>query len=74
MADETALIVHTLIASIESVANAAILATMGWYLHIKGFMTKPGKKLLAEMSQNVTFPMMLFTSILYCRQGITNVD
>ena len=31
-------------------------------------MTKSGRKLLAEISKHVTFPLLLFTSILYCEQ------
>jgi predicted permease len=57
-----------MVAALESVGDAAILTACGWFLHSKGFMTKAGRKLLAEISQHVTFPLLLFTSILYCEQ------
>lgn len=64
----SSVIIQTMVAALESVGDAAILTACGWFLHSKGFMTKAGRKLLAEISQHVTFPLLLFTSILYCEQ------
>lgn len=44
------------------------LASVGFYLQQRGFIDKAGKRALALISQQVTFPLFLFTKIIYCNQ------
>mmetsp|Transcript_2366 Transcript_2366/g.4843 ORF Transcript_2366/g.4843 Transcript_2366/m.4843 type:complete len:776 (+) Transcript_2366:229-2556(+) len=60
-------ILDTLVASIHSVGTACTLAAVGTYMHQRGFISAPGKKMLALISQQVTFPLFLFTKIIYCK-------
>ena len=61
-------IYSTFSASIRSVGTAVTLAAVGVYLHRRGFVTHDGKRTLALISQQVTFPLFLFTKIIYCNQ------
>jgi len=61
-------IANTFLASIRSVGTAVTLASIGVYLHRRGFVTSAGKRTLALVSQQVTFPLFLFTKIIYCNQ------
>lgn len=44
------------------------MAAVGVYLHQQGFVDASGKRTLALISQQVTFPLFLFTKIIYCNQ------
>lgn len=55
-------------ASIRSIGTAVTLAAVGVYLHRRGFIVGEGKRTLALISQQVTFPLFLFTKIIYCNQ------
>jgi predicted permease len=61
-------IYSTFSASIKSVGTACTMAAVGVYLHQRGFIDGGGKKTLALLSQQVTFPLFLFTKIIYCNQ------
>ena len=58
----------TLLASIRSVGTACTLASVGVYLHRRGFIVGEGKRTLALISQQVTIPLFLFTKLVYCNQ------
>jgi predicted permease len=58
----------TLVASVRSVGTAVTLASVGVYLHRRRFIQGEGKRTLALISQQVTFPLFLFTKIIYCNQ------
>lgn len=58
----------TFLASIKSVGTACTLASVGIYLHQRGFVVGDGKRTLALISQQVTIPLLFFTKILYCNQ------
>lgn len=66
MASES--VYDTLQASLRSVGTAVTLASVGVYLHQRGFVSTKGKRTLAIISQQVTFPLFLFTKIIYCNQ------
>ena len=55
-------------ASVRSVGTAVTLAAVGVYLHRRKFVSSEGKRTLAKISQQVTFPLFLFTKIIYCNQ------
>lgn len=55
-------------ASIRSLGTAVTLASVGFYLHRRGFVSTEGKRTLALISQQVTFPLFLCTKIIYCNQ------
>jgi len=55
-------------ASVRSVGTAVTLAAVGVYLHRRQFVSSEGKRTLAKISQQVTFPLFLFTKIIYCNQ------
>lgn len=55
-------------ASLKSVGTACTLASVGIYLHQRGFVVGNGKRTLALISQQVTIPLLFFTKILYCNQ------
>jgi predicted permease len=59
----------TFLASMRSVGTAVTLAAVGVYLHHRGFVGGEGKRALALISQQVTFPLFLFTKIIYCNQN-----
>jgi len=59
----------TFLASIRSVGTAVTLASVGVYLHRRGFVVGDGKRTLALISQQVTFPLFLFTKIVHCNQN-----
>jgi hypothetical protein len=59
---------ETFFASVRSVGTAVTLASVGVYLHRRGFVEGTGKRTLALLSQQVTFPLFLFTKIVYCNQ------
>ena len=61
-------IIATFLASAKSVGTACTMAMVGVYLHQRGFIDSPGKRTLALISQQVTFPLFLFTKIIYCNQ------
>lgn len=44
------------------------MASVGVYLHRRGFIIGEGKRTLALVSQQVTIPLFLFTKIVYCNQ------
>lgn len=58
----------TFLASLQSVGTAVTLAAVGVYLHHTGSVGAEGKRTLAILSQQVTFPLFLFTKIIYCNQ------
>jgi predicted permease len=58
----------TLVASLKSIGTACTLAGVGVYLQYFGYVSNDGKRTLALISQQVTFPLYLFTKILYCNQ------
>jgi len=45
------------------------MASAGFYLHRRGFVTASGKKMMALLSQQVTIPAFLFAKIIYCPSG-----
>jgi len=59
----------TLEASVRSVGTAIALASVGVYAHRRGFVDNEGKRTLAVLSQQITFPLFLFTKIVYCNQN-----
>ena len=59
---------ETFLASIRSVGTACTLAGVGTYMHQRGLISVQGKRMLALISQQVTFPLFLFTKIIYCNQ------
>ena len=61
-------IYSTFLASIRSIGTAVTLASVGVYLHRRGFVLGEGKRTLALISQQVTFPLFLFTKIIHCNQ------
>ena len=61
-------IMDTFEASVRSVGTACTLASIGVYLHRRGFIEAEGKRTLALMSQQCLFPLFLFTKIVYCNQ------
>ena len=62
-------IVGTLVASVRSVGTAVTMAAVGLYAHHRGFVDTAGKRTLAVISQQITFPLFLFTKIIYCNQN-----
>ena len=58
----------TFSASMKSIGTAVTMAGVGFYLHYRNFVTKEGKRTLALMSQQVTFPLYFFTKICFCNQ------
>eukprot|EP00977_Amphora_coffeiformis_P021839 scaffold10016_cov170-Amphora_coffeaeformis.AAC.4 len=60
--------VDTFLASVKSVGTACTMAMVGVYLHQRGFIDSAGKRALALISQQVTFPLFLFTKIIHCNQ------
>lgn len=58
----------TFSASLRSVGTACTLASIGIYLHRRGFLKPEGKRTLALISQQVTIPLLFFTKIIYCNQ------
>jgi predicted permease len=44
------------------------MASVGYYLHQTNSIGADGKRTLAVISQQITFPLFLFTKILYCNQ------
>lgn len=61
-------ITDTFLVSSQSVGTAVTLAAVGVYLHRRGIVVGEGKRILARLSQQVTFPLFLFTKIVYCKQ------
>lgn len=60
--------IGTFSASLRSVGTACTLASIGTYLHRRGFLKPEGKRTLALISQQVTIPLLFFTKIIYCNQ------
>lgn len=58
----------TFLASVKSVGTACTMAMVGVYLHQRGFVDSTGKRTLALISQQVAFPLFLFTKLIYCEQ------
>jgi hypothetical protein len=58
-----------LMASMKSIGTAGTMAGVGIYFHRRGMITNHGKRTLALISQQVTFPLYLFTKLLYCSQN-----
>jgi predicted permease len=58
--------VETLVVSLEAVGNAAVFVGCGIFLERRGLMSDEGRRLLAEMSAKLTFPLLLFTNALMC--------
>lgn len=58
----------TFSASLRSVGTAVTLAAVGIYLQRRGLVKADGKRTLAVVSQQVTFPLFLFTKILDCKK------
>ena len=52
------------VASIRSVGTACTMASVGAYLHRREFIVGNGKRTLALISQQVTIPAFLFTTIV----------
>ena len=68
------MIIQTFKATIPSIGTACTLASVGIYLHSRGFIRgAEGKKTLALISQQVTIPLLLFTKVLYCTQDLRYV-
>jgi len=62
-------IYETFTAAVRCVGTACTLAAVGVYLHRRGFLAAgEGKRALALISQQVTFPLFLFTKIIFCNQ------
>jgi len=59
----------TFLASVRSVGTAVTMASVGLYAHNRGFVDNSGKRTLAVISQQITFPLFLFTKIIYCNQN-----
>jgi Membrane transport protein len=70
MIDETSLhsISSTFVASLRSIGTAVTMALSGYYLHRSGSIGVEGKRTLAVLSQQITFPLFLFSKIIYCNQ------
>jgi hypothetical protein len=68
MASEFGNLIGTFMASVRSVGTAVTMAGVGVYLHQFGYVDAGGKRTLAYISQQVTFPLFLFTKIIYCNQ------
>jgi hypothetical protein len=47
----------TFSASMKSIGTAVTMAGVGFYLHYRKFISAEGKRTLALMSQQVTFPL-----------------
>jgi len=62
-------IASTFVASIRSVGTAVAMASIGVYAHQRGVIDTAGKRTLAVISQQITFPLFLFTKIIYCNQN-----
>lgn len=58
----------TFLTSLRSVGTAMTMTSVGVYLQQRGYIKKEGKRTLALISQQVTFPLFLFTKIIYCDQ------
>lgn len=56
------------LSSLQSIGNAMALAAGGSYLAHKRILTKENKKILAEISKNLTIPCLLFSKMLNCNQ------
>jgi predicted permease len=67
-----AIMLDTFVASMKSVGTAVSMASVGIYLHQRGFINASDKRTLAVISQQVTFPLFLFTTILNCKQDWSN--
>ena len=63
-----AAITSTFLASVRSVGTAVTMAAAGVYLHRRGYVKTDGKRVLALISQQLTFPLFLFTKIIFCNQ------
>lgn len=61
-------IISTFVASLRSIGTAITMAMTGYYLHRTDCIGAEGKRTLAVLSQQVTFPLFLFSKILYCNQ------
>lgn len=61
-------IFSTFEASLRSIGTAITMALTGYYLHRTGCIGTEGKRTLAVLSQQVTFPLFLFSKIIYCNQ------
>jgi predicted permease len=59
---------RTFLASLRSIGTAVTMASVGFYLHQTNSVGADGKRTLAVLSQQVTFPLFLFTKIIYCNQ------
>jgi predicted permease len=59
---------RTFLASLRSIGTAVTMASVGYYLHRTNSVGADGKRTLAILSQQVTFPLFLFTKIIYCNQ------
>ena len=59
---------RTFLASLRSIGTAVTMASVGYYLHQTNSVGSDGKRTLAVLSQQITFPLFLFTKILYCNQ------
>ena len=68
LAEVATSIYDTFVASVRCVGTACTLAAVGVYLHRRGFVAGEGKRTLALISQQVTFPLFLFTKIIFCNQ------
>jgi predicted permease len=61
----------TFIAALRSVGTAATLASAGFYLHRRGFVTAEGKTGFARLSEQVTIPCLFFSKIVNCPQNFS---
>ena len=61
----------TFIAALRSVGTAATLASAGFYLHRRGFVTPEGKKGFARLSEQITIPCLFFSKIVNCPQNFS---
>ena len=54
---------QVLLVTLQAVATVAIVAVLGAFLAIRGWLTKEGKQLLSRLSMNVTIPCLLFSQV-----------
>lgn len=59
----------TFLACAQSIGTAMTLAGAGAYMHRRGFVHAEGKRLMALICLELTFPLFLFTKIICCEQN-----
>jgi len=64
----TSMAAQTLFAALRSVGNAMTMAAGGVYLAKRSLITPGTRKGLAQISQQLTIPALLFSKLLACNQ------